>query len=90
MRLEFRATLTKAAAVASDAKPEPSTSTCMEPSGSSPPRVLQTHCQHSADYTRLMMEEGGDLTMGEDRAAPLITKVFSSMLTSYINLRIYS
>ena len=28
-----------------------------------------------ADYVRIMMEEGIDLPMGEDRAAPLITKV---------------
>ena len=74
--------LAKAAAMASDAEPEPSTSTSTEPSGSSPPRVLQTHHQHSADYIRFMMEEGGDLTMGEDRVAPLIMEVFSSMLIS--------
>ena len=70
MRQEFRATLAKASAMASDDEPEPSTST--EPSASSPSRVLQTHCQHSADYIRFMIEEGGDLTMGEDRAAPLL------------------
>ena len=74
MRQELRAMLTKAAAVASDAEPEPSIST--EPSASSPPRVLWTYDQHSADHTRFMMEEGGDLTMGEDRATPLITEVF--------------
>ena len=74
--------LAKAAAIASDAKLEPNTSTSTEPSGSSPPRVLQTHHQHSADYIRFMMEEGGDLTMGEDRATPLITEVLSSMLIS--------
>ena len=54
--------LAKAAAVASDAEPNPSTSTSTELSGSSPPRILQTHYQHSADYIRFMMEEGGDLT----------------------------
>ena len=66
MRQEFRTMLTRAAVVASsDAEPEPSTSTRTEPNGSSFPRVLQTHQQHSADYVRLMMEEDGDLTMGE-------------------------
>ena len=39
------------------------------------PRVLQTHDQHAADYVRLMLEEGMNLSMGEDRATPLITKV---------------
>ena len=37
--------------------------------------MLCTHDQHAADYVTLMMEEGMDLPMGEDRAAPLITKV---------------
>ena len=67
MRQEFRATLTKAAVMASAGdEHEPSTSTTIEPCGLSPPRVLQTHQQHSADYVRLIMEEGRDLTMGED------------------------
>ena len=39
------------------------------------PRVFQTHDQHAANYVRLMMEEGMDLPMGEDRVAPLITEV---------------
>ena len=34
-----------------------------------------THDQHTADYIRLMMQEGMDLPLGEDRAAPLITEV---------------
>ena len=38
-------------------------------------RILHTHDQHTADYVRIMMEEGMDLPVGEDRAAPLITKV---------------
>ena len=39
------------------------------------PRILCTHDQHTADYVRIMMEEGMDLPMGEDRAALLITEV---------------
>ena len=74
--------LAKATAMASDAEPKPSTSASTEPSGFSPPRVLQTHCHHSAGYIRFMMEEGGDLTMGEDRATPLTMEVFSSLLIS--------
>ena len=31
--------------------------------------------QHTADYIRLMMQEGMELPMGEDRVAPLITEV---------------
>ena len=65
---------------------KPSTSTSTNPSGSSPPWVLRTHCQHMADYTRLMMESGMDLTMGEDRAAPLITEIYSPMPTSQYTL----
>ena len=38
--------------------------------------------QHAADYTKLMIERSINLTMGEDRAAPLITEVWSSMPTS--------
>ena len=60
-----------------DDEPEPSTSMSTEPCDISPPRVLWTHHQHVADYVRLMMEEGEDLTLGEDQAAPLITEVFS-------------
>ena len=45
------------------------------PSQKEKPWLLQTHNQHTADYIRLMMQEGMDLPMGEDRAAPLITEV---------------
>ena len=48
------------------------------------------HWQHSSDYVRLMIEEGGDFTIGEDGDVPLITEVFSSMLISYIDLQSYS
>ena len=39
------------------------------------PRILCTHDQHTADYIRIMMEEGMDLSMGEGRTALLITEV---------------
>ena len=42
---------------------------------SSPPRVIYSHCHHLADYVKLFMEEGEELTIGEDWAAPLITEV---------------
>ena len=44
-----------------------------------PSQILRTHWQHAADYPRLMMQVDMSLTMGEDRAAPLITEVVSSM-----------
>ena len=45
------------------------------PSNKERPRILCTRGQHTADYIRIMMEEGMDLPMGEDRVVPLITKV---------------
>ena len=45
------------------------------PSNKEKHRILCTHDQHTADYVRIMIEEGMDLPMGEDRAAPLITEV---------------
>ena len=74
------------ASVASKAEFEPCTSTSTDPSGSSLSWVLRTHWQYTADYTRLVMQSNMDLTMGEDRAAPLITEVLSSMFISYTSL----
>ena len=83
MQQEFQESLAKTASIIPATESEPSTGTSTDLIGSSPPWVLRTHQQHVADYTRLMMEGGMDLTMGEDRAAPLITEVCSSMPTSY-------
>ena len=63
-------------------EPEPSTSTSTESHGSSPTWVLKMHQQHVTAYTRIMMEGGMELTMGEKKAAPLITEVCSPMSTS--------
>ena len=79
---EFQGSLPKVASVIPAMESEPSTGTSTDTIGSSPPQVLRTPWQHVADYTRLMMETVVDLTMGEDRAAPLITEVCSSTLTS--------
>ena len=76
---KFWESLTKVAFIASTMESEPWTSTSIDSSGSSSPQVLRTHQQHVADYTRLMMGGGMHLTMGEDKAAPLIKEVFSSM-----------
>ena len=80
MRQEFRTALNRAVTVTSaDDEPEPSTSMSTEPHDISLPRVPQTHHQHPADFARLMMEEGDNLIMGKDQAAPLATEVFSPM-----------
>ena len=50
----------------SQAEEEPTESVSMETHSTSPPRVLQTHQQHVVDYIRILMEEGEDLTLGED------------------------
>ena len=76
---EFQKTLMEAVSSTAGAEPEPGTST--NPSGSSSPRVIKTHRQHAAAYTKLMTESGMELTMGEDRAAPLIIEVCSPMPT---------
>ena len=68
--------------ITSRVEPEPSTGTSTESHGSSPPQVLKAQQQHITAYTKMMMESGMRLTMGEDRAAPLITEVCSPMLTS--------
>ena len=46
----------------------------MEPCSISPPQVVHSHCQHQADYVKLFMEEGEDLTLGKDWAASLVTE----------------
>ena len=76
-------TLSKAA---SKAESEPHSSTSSDPSGSLDLWVLRTHHQYAVDYTRLIMQVNMDLTMSEDRTAPLITEVFSSMFISYTSL----
>ena len=58
-----------------------STETC----SSSPPRVIHSHCQHLVDYVKLCMEEGEELTLGEDWMAPLVTE-----LSPYFSYMIYT
>ena len=75
MHQEFWKTLVETVSATSEVETEPSTNTSTDPSGSSSPQVLRTHHQHTADYMKVMMESSMDLTMGEDRAVLLITKV---------------
>ena len=81
MYQEFWNTLTEAVLSTARAELEPSRSISTDPSRSSPPWVIKMHRQHFATYTKLMMENGMELTMGEDRAALLITEVCSPMPT---------
>ena len=53
----------------------PTTGIDTAPSQKKKPWLLKAHDQHTADYVRLMMQEGMELPMGEDRVAPLITEV---------------
>ena len=82
LKHEFKIVLGKAASV-SQVEEEPRESVSTEPCAISPTRVLKSHWQHVADYVHLMIEEGEDLTMGEDWAAPLITEVFSFSYTCF-------
>ena len=54
---------------------EPVEGDSTEPNGISPPWVIKSHHQHLADYVKLFMEEGEELSMGEDWATPLVTEV---------------
>ena len=54
---------------------DPSTGNDTAPSQKERPQLLQTYDQHTADYVRLMMQEGMELPMGEDMVAPLIMEV---------------
>ena len=81
MHLEFQKTLMETALSTAGAELEPGTSTSTDPSESSPPQVIKTHRQYVAAYAKLMMESGIELTMGENRAALLITEVCSPLPT---------
>ena len=81
MHQEFWKTLMEAVSSTTGAELEPGTRTSTDPSGCSPPQVIKTHRQHVTAYTKLMMESGMELTMGEARAAPLITEVCSPIPT---------
>ena len=74
MRQEFQKTLVKTSVSLQSEETEPegeSTEIC----SSSPPRVIHLHYQHLTDYVKLFMEEGKELTMGEDWVAPLIREI---------------
>ena len=75
MRQEFLKTLDKTVVSLQLEETEPEGESTEIHSGS-PPKVICSHCQHLVDYIKLFMEEGEELTLGEDREASLITEVF--------------
>ena len=90
MRQEFKQSLGKAAASTQVREKEPPESESTEAQSDSPPRVIHSHWEHLADYIQICMEEGERLTLGEDRAAPLITEVDFSFYLPTINSSFHS
>ena len=76
MRQEFQCTLGEMAMSLQVAEAKPPEGKDTEVHSDSL-RVMHTHCQHMADYVRLLMEHRERLTLGEDQATPLITEVHS-------------
>ena len=56
-------------------EPEPAEGDSTVPSETSP-QVLKSHHWHLTDYVKLFLEEGEDLSMGDDWGASLVTEVF--------------
>ena len=65
MRQEVQKTLGKMAASLQLEETEPEGEN-IEICSSSPPEVIQSHHHHLADYIKLFMEEGEELTLEED------------------------
>ena len=74
MRQKFRESLKDTMAGSQAPEPEPLEGDSTEPCSVSPSWVLKLHHQHLADYVRLFMEEGEEMSMGEDWATPLVTE----------------
>ena len=80
MRDEFQRSLHSLVAASPSVEKDPVEGDITAPCSTSPPRVLHSYQQHAADYVCLFMEEGEELTLGEDPAAPWIVEVFLSIL----------
>ena len=84
MREESKEKMEETISSAQTTEEKPSESEDIMICGESPPKIIQTHQQHWANYVQIGVEEGVMLTLGEDRAAPLITEVhFLSFCISY-------
>ena len=76
MRQEFKRSLSKMVAVSQSDEREPLKSESTEPHSVSPHMIpALAHKQYLADYMKLFMEEGEELTLSENQAAPLLTQV---------------
>ena len=58
--------LSKMMATSQSEETEPQEGKSTGTHNSSPPKVICSHCQHLANYVKLFMEEGKELTLGED------------------------
>ena len=86
MRQEFKQSLGETTASIQAGEHEPPEIESTEAPSNSPPRMTHSHCQHLADYMIIFMKEGKELTLHEDRTAPLITEVdFSFFMSPAIN-----
>ena len=86
MRQEFKQSLGETTASIQAGEHEPPEIESTEAPSNSPPRMTHSHCQHLADYMIIFMKEGKELTLHEDRTAPLITEVdFSFFISPAIN-----
>ena len=85
MRQEFKQRLGEAATSTQVEEEELPESKGTETWSDPPLRVVWSHRQYLADYIRISMEEGEMLTLGEDRAAPLITEVYYSSSHVFCN-----
>ena len=89
MRDEFQRSLHSSVAESQSVEKDPVEGDITAPHSNSPPRVLSLYQQHIAYYVHLFMEEGEELTLGEDPATPLIVEVFLSILGLLIYLLYY-
>ena len=81
MRQDFKERM-KGTMVMSQVPPEPEpTGDSTVPSETSPPWVLKSHHRHLANCVNLFLEEGEDLSIGDDQAAPLVTELFIHCFT---------
>ena len=64
-------------------EPEPAEGDSTVPSETSPPWILKSHHWHLANYVKFFLEEGEDLSMGDDQAAPLVTEIFIHCFSIY-------
>ena len=85
MRQKFRESLKDTMAGSQAPEPEALEGNSTDPHSMSTPQILKSHHQHLAVYARLFMEEGEEMCMGEDQAAPLVTEALQKIhLTSHI------